>query len=1129
MKKNGLEPFQHFGRRNEILLKMKLTFILLLAGLLQVSAVSSYSQSTKLSLEVRGEQVSDVLRKIEDMSDFRFFYQREQVDVERSVSFKVEDEKIMDILNLLFAEEEVQYNVYADKLILLAPQEILNEANAALEAEYKLQPQTISGTITDVNGEPIIGANIYVQGTSHGTITNLDGQYTLTVDNPDAILVYSYVGFISQEQSVTGQTTIDIIMASSTEELDEVVVIGYGTQQKSELTSAVVQLDGDVLVKTPTVNLANSLQGQLAGLNIRQTASSPGFSNPVINIRGANTFRNNAALIVIDGVASADFEGLDRLNPQDIATISVLKDASAAIYGIQSSGGVIVVTTKRGQLGKPTVTLTTSSAFQTPTRLPQLADAVSFMNALNAKEVLDGLTPTYSDDEIAEFTSGSRTSTDWNEEYLDTPVYMGRYDITVSGGLPKVKYFLSAGVAGQNSALVNDSKFYNDQNNIRSNLDINLFKGLEMSVDFSVRSKSTQTNTYGTDAGLGLAVNMNPTAEAFIDGDINHPTNGDAYWSPVAVSLSEGFQRWDSKVFSGKVNLKYLIPKTGGLYISTFMSRIYTSSVRKTLITPYYYYGKDLITDELQKIESILAGTWTYGVKDYFEQNTRTTFHAQIGYDHVFNEAHSVSTFAAYQDMTLNLSNFNAGRSKYNTYAIPELFAGVEDTDYYSNDGSSNQHATQTFFGRASYDYMKKYLISVNFRADGSPIFAPENRWGYFPGVAAGWVISKEEFMSGNTFSHLKLRASWGMLGNDRVAPYQYLAAYGIVNGVVINNESTQGINQLYTPNPEITWEVSTSLDIGLEMSFLKNRLFIELDYFDILTENILAKKNFSVPGYTGLVLPDQNIGTMKNKGFELQIGFQDRIKKFSYSISGNVALNQNEITFFDEIPHTDPAVAAYQNLTGNPFGSPLVLHATGIYKTDDEAQEGATYSQARAGFLKYEDKNGDGEINSNDMYRKGINPEIMYGLQLQANYAGFDLSLYFNGRHGDSWQFGNDFYVTQGNNLQYSAVNSFTLDRTDAELPKSGENSVGLASDFNMLTKSWFRLKTVNLGYTLSNNRFLSNLYISQLRIYASADNFLMLYNNMEKYGAVDPELNSVIGGYPMMSTYNFGVIVTF
>ena len=828
-------------------------------------------------------------------------------------------------------------------------------------------------------------------------------------------------------------------------------------------------------------------------------------------------------------MASADPDGLNRLNPNEIASISVLKDASAAIYGIQAAGGVILVTTKRGEIGDTKVNVKTSSSFQTPTRLAEMADAPSFMRALNARNELEGTSIVYSEADIAEYTSGRKTSTNWQKSLLDLPVYQGKYDMTISGGKDKVRYFISGSMANQKSAIVNDGKDKNNQYNLRSNLDVNLFKGMDMGMDLSFRSQTNQTNTYGPGGGFGEVVLFNPTAIPFINGNVNLPTNGDCYVSPVAVSLSEGFQKWDTKVYGGKVNFKYLIPNAGGLYISSFASLIHTIHFRKNLITPYNYYSKNAQTGEVEKIPTVLAGTWTYGVHDYFDQNTRTSFHAQIGYDHLFNDVHEFSAFAAYEDMTYKSNSLYAGRTEYNTYAIPELFAGVDNTDYFRNDGSSSQFASQTFFGRASYDYKKKYLLTFNFRADGSAIFAPANRWGYFPGASAGWVVSKEDFMSEGIFSNLKLRASWGKLGNDRVDPYQFLSAYGITQGAVINNSNTQGMAETGTANPNIKWEVATSTDIGLEMSFMDNKLSFEFDYFHVLTEGILAKKNLSVPAYTGLVLPDQNIGTMKNHGFEFQVAYKNKIGKLNYSISGNVATNQNKITFFDETPNSDPKVAAYQQLTGNPFKSPLLMHAVGTYKTDAEAQVGPTYPGAKAGYLKYEDKNGDGIINSNDMYRKALNPELSYGIQITANYRNFDLAMYFNGRHGDYWQFNNDISITQGNTLQYAAENSFSLANLDAILPKSNLNGNSLPSDFNLLTKSWFRFKTLNFGYTISNNTMLSKVSISKLRLYASADNLLMLYNNMDKYHATDPELDSVFGGYPMMRTFNFGVDITF
>jgi len=1099
---------------------MKITLLFILISTLNLLATGSYSQTTRVSLKLNQTSVKQVLKEIEHSSEFYFLYNNELIDVERKVDIEANNEPINSILDNLFANANVKYAVY-DRQIVISP----TNMNLHQEAQHK-----VNGKVIDQYGAAIPGASVVVKGTTIGVTTSNDGNFSLLLPNDAKFLLFSFVGMRTQEVAIDNRSNYSITLADVTIGLDEVVAIGFGTKKKSELTNAVDQIQGDIAAKVPSVTLTPSLQGQLAGLNIVQNANSPGFDNPTINIRGANTFGTSAALIVIDGVANADPDGLNKLDPNDIATITVLKDASAGIYGVEAAGGVILVTTKRGNLGAAKVHITTSSALQTPTRLPKMADAVSFMKALDARNELDGTAITYSDAAIAEFTSGQKKSTNWMKSLLKTPVYQGKYDISVSGGTEKVKYFISVGTGDQNTAIINDNKFKLIQNNLRVNLDINLLKGLDMGIDLSYRSKGTYTSAYGAGGQLGACLDFNPTLPAFINGDINKPTNGDGSLSPVAVSLSPGFIKYDTKVYSGKFNLKYLIPKTGGLYISSFTSLILNSDFTKQFITPYNFYTQDEQTGVVTKNQTTLPGSYVNGLSESFDQYLRNTFHAEIGYNHLFKEVHKVSAFAAYEDMNYTSDVLSAGRTQFNSYAIPELFAGVANSQYFQNNGSSSILTSQTFFGRATYDFKSKYLFNFNFRADGSSIFAPAKRWGYFPGVSAGWVISKEEFMPKGVFDNLKLRASWGQLGNDRVLPFQYLSSFAIATGTVINNSDAQGLAITTAANPNITWEVSTSSNIGIEMGFLNNRLSIELDYFKVLTDHILAKKSFSIPAYTGLVLPDQNIGTMMNHGYEAQVAFRDRIGKFNYSISGNVALNQNKITYFDEVPNINPKVAAYQNLTGHPLGSPLFLHAVGIYKTDAEALLGATYPGAKAGYLKYQDKNGDGKIDGNDMYRKGLNPELKYGFQFTAKYSGFDLAMYFNGSLGDFWQFGNNFVQTRGNNLQYAAVHSFTKSNPNAELPKSGINSVGLASDFNLLTRSWLRFKTLNLGYSFPKSKLLSKLNISNLRIYASMDNFFMLYNNMHKYGACDPELLvTVYGGYPMMSTHNLGVDITF
>lgn len=501
-------------------------------------------------------------------------------------------------------------------------------------AGFTARSQTIaiSGKVVSAADQsPLAGVTVVIQGKATGTITDLDGKYAIHAAQADT-LIFTFLGHTSQKIVVNHQVTINVSLALTEASLDQVVVVGYGTRKKSELTNAVVQINGDVATKTPSVSLTSSLEGQLAGLNIVQNASSPGFDNPFYNIRGANTFGINSPLIVIDGVANADPEGLNKLNPNDIASISVLKDASAAIYGVEAAGGVILVTTKRGNLGETKVNVVTSSALQFPTRLSRMADAVSFMRAVNSKNELDGTSITYTDADIALYTSGEKTSTNWLPSLLSTPVYQGKYDVTVSGGTQKVKYFISAGMADQNSALVNDEKFKLNQGNFRSNLDVNLFEGLDLGIDLSFRSKQTKTSSYGAGGQLGASLDFNPTLPAFINGDINLPTNGDGSLSPVAVAMSNGFIKYDTKVYNGRVSLKYSIPKTNGLYVSTFISMIQNSNFTKNFITPYNFYTQDETTKLVTENQTTLPGGYVNGLYEDFSQNLRVTSHAEVGY-----------------------------------------------------------------------------------------------------------------------------------------------------------------------------------------------------------------------------------------------------------------------------------------------------------------------------------------------------------------------------------------------------------------------------------------------------------------------------------------------------------------
>ncbi|MCF2494222.1 SusC/RagA family TonB-linked outer membrane protein [Dyadobacter chenhuakuii] len=1015
----------------------------------------------------------------------------------------------------------------------------LHKASGSIKNVKGARPaaeQTITGTVTDENNAGIPGVNVLEKGTTNGVVSDANGKYSIQVKGAGSVLVFSYIGYITKELTAGSQAALDIKMEVSSQELSDVVVVGYGTQKRSELTNAVVQTTGAEIKKSSAASLSNSLAGRMAGVYVTQRSAAPGFDDAQILVRGASTYRNTSALIVIDGVANADPDGLNRLDPNDIESISVLKDASAAIYGAQSAGGVILVTTKRGVTGKPAFDFSTTQSWQSPTMKVQSADAFQYMQALNDRRALEGTPADFPDALVESFGNGTRRPEDWWKALIGPPVRQTRYSLTMRGGSDKVRYFVSLGTASQGGILRGDNKSKLRQYNVRSNVDVTVTKDLEVGLDLSIREKATQTPQGGPGGEVGSLATTSPLQEAYIGGDYRYPGEGWSHLNPAARLLSPGYRKYKTDVASGTVRFKYNISFLEGFSIDGYLSVVKTVGYDKQFNYIWPYFEKDpdgnIVEKQSRSVEDI-------GLREDFRQSLRTTGNVKLNYNRTFAQDHKLSAFVAYEQMTYDDNTFFAQRLGYDSPLIDQLFAGTTNRLNWNNDGSATESARQNFFGRLSYDFKQKYLFGFSARYDGSPIFPKDKRFGFFPQVSAGWVISNEAFIPKNVLSTLKLRASWGKLGNDRVNPFQYIAAYGYTDGWVVNGVDARGIAVQSTPNPNITWEVSEKTDIGLEAAFLNNRLTFELDLFQNKTSNILGKRQASIPSYTGLLLPDENIGKMNSQGIELQAGYRHNFSDLTVRVNGNFSYNKNKIIYFDETPQAEE----YQKLEGEPFGSRLVYKSIGIYRTQQDLDNNVNYPGASLGGLIFADLNGDKIIDSNDQYMFNstyntdannvttVFPSTQYGLSIGMNYKNFDLAMLLQGQSGAKFRLSNGFNSgAGGNGLEYVALNSYTLANVNAELPMiSPTGFAGSDSDFYYRTATWMRMKNVQLGYTLPKS-LLSKVRIAAFRVYVSGDNIFMVFNSLKKYGNGDPEFLSGNGSaYPNMKTLSFGVNLTF
>jgi len=1077
----------------------------------------------KVMIKISLEEVliENAFAEIEKSTDFHFVFTNKETEDSPKISLNADYQSLYEILVSISAQTQLEFkqinkNIHVKKSSL----------SGAIPEPVSIQidDKNVTGRVLDENGEPLPGASILVVGTTSGTVTDMDGYFAFSVPD-DATLIFSYIGYDPVRIEVAEQSIINVSLQVDARSLEEVVVIGYGTAKKSELTNAVVQTTGDEIKKSSAVSLSNSLSGRLAGLYVNQRSAVPGFDDAQILVRGFNTTRNNSALIVIDGVANADPDGLNRLDPNDIESISVLKDASAAIYGAQSAGGVILVTTKRGKSGKPTFNFTSSQLFQSPTMKVQSANVFDYMDVLNRNRALEGAGPEFPDALVESFRNGTRRAEDWWDALIDPPASISRQSLTMRGGSDRVRYFTSVGMVNQGGILRADDKTKLKQYNVRANLDVTVTDDLEVGVDISFRQKYTQSPQGGSGA-IGAFASTSPLQEAYIGGDFRYPGEGWSHLNPAARLLSPGYRRNTADVASGTFRYKYKIPFVEGLSVDGFASIVKNFNYNKSFDYVWDYYEKNSAGDIVKRTSRTVEDI---GLREDFSQGTMVTVNSKIVYEKTIKTDHRVSAFVAYEQMTDDDNFFWAQRLGFASAQIDQLFAGSENRSQWNNSGGATQNARQNYFGRLSYDFSEKYLFGFNFRYDGSPIFPKETRWGFFPGLSAGWVVSNEAFMADNIVSNMKLRASWGKLGNDRVDPFQYIGRFGYGPGWVVNGNDVRGITALTTPNPNITWEVSESTNLGLELGFLEDRLTLETDIYRTYTTNILGRRQASIPGYTGLILPDENIGEMKSQGIELQLGFRENIGQVNYRVSANYSFNDNEIIFFDEVPQAE----LYQKLEGRQIGSELVYQAIGIYRTQQDLDANVNYPNATLGSLIFKDLNDDGVIDGNDRYRYNINafPRSQFGMTIGLDYKNFDLTMLLQGQDGGKFRLDNGFNTgAGGNGLAYVANNTYDLENRDAIFPRI--RPVGFAaqnSDFWYHNSRWVRFKSAEFGYNVP-RVFTDRIGISGLRAYLSGENLFMIYNSLAKFGAGDPEFLSGKGGtYPNMRTMGFGLNLSF
>lgn len=987
----------------------------------------------------------------------------------------------------------------------------------------------VSGKITsEKDHSPIPGVTVHVKGTSTGVVSSDNGDYTINAAG-NAVLIFSSTTYEKKEVPVNNRSSISVLLTESVTGLNEVVVVGYGTQKKANLTGAVAMVSAEELTKRPVSNPANLLQGKVPGLQISQSFGKPGDEGNTMYIRGTGTFSSagNSPMVLIDGVSG----NMANLNPADIESVSVLKDASSsAIYGARAANGVILITTKKGKAGALSIEYNGNLQLQKASRLPKLLyNSADYMTYWNEGRARNGLTPYFSQAEIDSFRySGNRVkypNYNWMDEMFHTAVAQD-HQINVSGGNEKTKFTLGLGYLDQDGIVsIYGFKKYTAHLSVDSKVKdwISVGGNVNMTKRDITESYINSNNGDYMLSVFGSGPNYTPTM-TLPDGTTGYVarySQGIGEWTvrnPVAEDHAGSYKQSlynISTQFYADIQLgKHLHWNTkGAAMLDDYFSKLHESTVNN------YYFDDSTFAHNNAPVY--------LGVTDNTNQTLLTTVYSTLNYHNTFHKKHEVDVLVGYNQESNSYRQLGGARITFPTSSIKELNAGAALGQ--TNSGTANQWGIRSFFGRATYNFMGKYLLEANARYDGTSRISPDNRWGFFPSLSAGWRISEESFAKQwNWLSNLKLRTSWGQLGNQNVGlyPYQDLLSTTSYPFSGLN----PGVQLTRLVDKTLKWETTTMTNVGLDLD-VKNGLFtLTGDWYNKVTDNILYQ--IPVPASVGLSAPTVNYGKMKNTGWEVEVGHRYRIGNFAYGVSFNLSANKNEVLRVKSPSYN----GNYTIQEGLPFNSFYLIEWTGILQSQDEIEKGPKYPYSpKPGDLKYADANNDNVIDAKDrVVVPGAYPKFFYGGSIDLAWKNFDLTAFFQGVEGQKFYvqgggWGLTPYV-QGSPPTLDFVkNRWTPENHTNKYPAmyaSGYGPVdGTASTYWLLDASYLRLKNLAIGYNLP-RRISQKMGLQNIRVYVSGDNLFTI----TKYPQGDPERTGQaarFSSYPQLTIYTFGLRV--
>ena len=986
---------------------------------------------------------------------------------------------------------------------------------------------TIKGNVTSGDGIPLIGASVVVQGSSSGTVTNLDGNYELEVPAAESVLEFSYVGYRTKTITVGNQSIIDMVLDEASSLLDEVVVVGYGTQEKEDITGAISSVKGEDFQNLPVTGASQALQGRAAGVNVVRNGGAPGQAG-AIRIRGIGTVNNAEPLIIIDGVPVAN-ASINDVNPNDIESIEILKDASAsAIYGQRAANGVVLITTKRGGFGeKISVQFNAYAGFSNPVETVDVLDAATLAEVKREAYTNDGREVP----EIWTLPVFQETRTDWQDELLQTG-NVQNYDFTIRGGGERSAFALSGGYFAEEGMMKNSSF---DRYYVRLNSDHKVTDWLTIGENLQfTRQEGNFLNTSSAQSGiLWSAIRFHPGLPVIADKGNAIPGHEEGdYGSSSLVPGGGEFGDINNPIFTADTedDLSTNHRLLGNLYAE--LKLLEGLKFRANFAIDGEIFDREsfnIIIDRQIRARSRNTLNRNYSeayslLGEYF-----------LTYDKTFG-AHALNIVGGYTAQQFVAESINAQRRDYSNEDPDQRFLDAGSTISGAS-GTRSENSLVSAFTRLSYSFDDKYLLTGTFRADGSSKFADGNKWGYFPAFSAGWRISREPFLADNNLiSFLKLTAGWGQLGNQEVPGLQYLALISGGRRYSFGGEQVVGSSQSRFPNEDISWETAEMINVGLDVGFLDNRLLANINYFIKDTKDmLLAPPTVGTTGRTSI--PDQNVGELRNQGLELEIAYRNKgTNGFTYSIGANAAFIDNEVTklfegsFLGSRNYGRPNEEIARTFVGSPIGTFYGWQTDGLYNSESEVNSDPNIAndprkeagQIQPGDVRFVDLNGDGVVDSEDRTILGDPfPDVTYGLNAQFGYQGFDLTLFFLGVAGvdiynaDRMQGLDASYPF---NLYADAANRWTSSNTGTDIPRAAinrDNRNFRTSDLFIEDGSFLRLKNLTLGYTFPSS-MTSKAGISTLRIYITGQNVFTATG----YSGIDPEL-----GYPESSDDNGSV----